>query len=75
MQQLTVDQAKTKLMDLIDAAIAGEEILISKDGGQTVELVPRIIPKKKRQFGSAKDLISMEADFDTPLDEFKEYME
>ena len=75
MQQLTVDQAKTKLVDLIDAAIAGEEILISKDGGHTVELVPRIITTKKRQFGSAKDLISMEADFDTPLDEFKEYME
>ncbi len=31
-------------------------------------------PIQKRQFGCAKGLIKMSADFDAPLDDFKEYM-
>ncbi len=30
--------------------------------------------KVKPQFGSGKDMFSMKADFDEPLDDFKEYM-
>ena len=75
MQQVTVDEAKAHLIDLIDAAVAGEEILITQDGGLSVQLVPHVIKTRKRQFGSAKGLISMAPDFEAPLDEFKEYME
>ena len=75
MQQVTVDEAKVHLVDLIDAAVAGEEVLITKEGGLSVQLVPHVIRPRKRLFGSAKGLISMSPDFDAPLDEFKEYME
>lgn len=75
MQQVTVDEAKNHLIDLIDAAVAGEEILIINQGGLSVQLVPRVTKTRKRQFGSARGLISMAPDFDEPLDEFKEYTE
>ena len=75
MQQVTVDEAKAHLIDLIDAAVAGEEVLITRDGGLSVQLVPHVIRPCKRKFGSAKGLISMSPDFDAPLEEFKEYME
>jgi prevent-host-death family protein len=73
MQQVTVDEAKDHLIDLIDAAVAGEEIVITKVGGSSVQLVPHVLKTRKRQFGSAKGLIAMAPDFDAPLDEFEEY--
>jgi prevent-host-death family protein len=75
MQSMTLDEAKAHLSDLIEAAVAGEEVFIEKNGDLSVQLVPRVIKKRKRQFGSAKGLISMAPDFDEPLNEFKEYME
>lgn len=74
MQTLTLDEAKTRLPDLIEAAVAGEEVFITREG-LSVQLVPQIVKKPKRQFGSARGLISMAPDFDEPLDDFKEYAE
>ena len=75
MQTMTLDEAKTHLVDLIEAATAGEEVFIKKNEDVSVQLVPRIVKKRRRQFGSAKGLISMAPDFDEPLEDFKEYME
>lgn len=75
MQTMTLDEAKTHLVDLIDAAVAGEEVFITKDADLAVQLVPRVVKRRKREFGSAKGLISMAPDFDQPLEDFKEYME
>ncbi len=74
MQTVTLDEAKINLVGLIEAAAAGEEVFI-KNENVSVQLVPREVERRKRQFGSAKGLISMAADFDAPLDDFKEYME
>ncbi len=75
MQTVTLDEAKTRLVALTEAAAAGEEVFITKDEAVSVQLVPRVVQRRKRQFGSAKGLISMAPDFDAPLEEFKEYME
>ena len=72
MQTLTLDEAKNKLPDLIEAAVAGEEIFITRDG-LSVQLVPQTPTKRKRTFGSARGLIQMAPDFDEPLPEFDEY--
>lgn len=74
MQQVTVDEAKAHLIDLIDAAASEEEIYISRDNGVIIQLIPAISKPRMRQFGSAKGLISMAPDFDAPLADFKEYM-
>ena len=74
MQTVTLDEAKTNLVGLIEAAAAGEEVFITKGEDLSVQLVPRTVKKRRRRFGSAKGLISMAPDFDEPLDDFKEYM-
>jgi antitoxin (DNA-binding transcriptional repressor) of toxin-antitoxin stability system len=68
MQTVTLDEAKTHLVDLIDAAAAGVDIFITKDERLSVQLVPRPVKERKRQFGSAKGLISMVPDFDAPFE-------
>lgn len=67
MQQVNLDEAKTHLTDLIEAAIKGEEVVITKRGQPVVKLVPVSQTKSHPQFGSAKGLISMSDDFDCPF--------
>ena len=74
MHQITVEDAKSNLPDLIDAAINGEEVVITKDDQHIVKLVPVLREKPRPQFGSAKGLISISDDFDEPLGDFAEYM-
>jgi antitoxin (DNA-binding transcriptional repressor) of toxin-antitoxin stability system len=75
MQQVTLDEAKTRLDDLIDAALRGDTVSIMADEKRAVQLVPIVRGEHLRQFGSAKGLIQMSDDFDAPLEDFKEYME
>ncbi|MEL6911188.1 MAG: DUF2281 domain-containing protein [Cyanobacteria bacterium J06598_4] len=72
MQTVTVKEAAEKLTDLIDAALRGEEIVITK-GDRIIQLTPKQ-PVKNRKPGSAKGQVWMSEDFDEPLDDFKDYM-
>jgi len=74
MLQVSLEEARAELAVLIDAAISGEDVFISKNEGAAVRLVPLMTSRRKRQFGSAKGLISMAEDFDEPLEDFKENM-
>ncbi len=79
MIQVTLDEAKERLPDLIDAA-RGETVLIEKEADQVVQVVQLVAvqekTKRKPKFGSAKGLIIyMADDFDAPLEGFREYME
>jgi antitoxin (DNA-binding transcriptional repressor) of toxin-antitoxin stability system len=62
------------LTDLIDAAVNGEEILITKVDQHVVKLVPVSTSKPRPQFGSARGLITMSDGFDEPLADFEKYM-
>jgi antitoxin (DNA-binding transcriptional repressor) of toxin-antitoxin stability system len=75
MHQINVDDAKSNLPALIDAAINGEEIVIAKDDQHIVKLVPISRVKPRPQFGSAKGLILIPDNFDESLEDFSEYME
>ena len=74
MQAVTLDEAKTQLVDLVDAAISGETVMITKDG-QQVQLVPVPHHAGRPHFGSARGQIQMAEDFDAPLADFDEYMQ
>ncbi|MBD2498013.1 DUF2281 domain-containing protein [Nostoc sp. MBR 210] len=74
MQQINLAEASQHLSELIDAALDGEEIIITKDNQQAVKLIPILPVKRRRQPGSAKGLITMADDFDAPLEDFQEYM-
>jgi len=74
MSLVNIEQAKTQLPELIEAAVSGEEVVIAKDDQHSVRLVPVSVQKKRPQFGSAKGLIDMAEDFDEPLRDFDEYV-
>jgi len=72
MNQLDLAQAKSKLPELLDLAIEGEEIIITQNNKPVAKISPIKRPLKR---GSAKGKIWMSEDFDEPLTDFKEYME
>jgi len=74
MHQVSLEEAKMQLPDLIDAAVEGKEIIIAKDPQHLVKLVPIPTTKPRPRFGSAKGLITISDDFDEPLKDFEEYM-
>ena len=72
--QVDINDAKSELSKLIDQAIAGEEIIISKGGKPVAKLAPFEKPIQERKPGSAKGKITLARDFDEPLPDniFKE---
>ena len=74
MTQVDLQQAKERFLELIELAVSGEEVIISKDQQPLVKLAPVSRPRRQRKFGSAKGLIAMAEDFDGPLEDFKEYV-
>jgi len=71
---VSYDDVKTKIADLIEAALRGDKVVITKNGQQVVQLVPMKPAHRRRKFGSAKGKIIIAKDFDEPLEDFREYM-
>ena len=68
MAQFTVHVAKTNLSKLIDAALAGEDVVIAKGRKPAVRLVP--IPQGRFKLGLLKGQLSGPGpDFLAPMDE------
>lgn len=75
MQHVKLEDAESNLSALIEAAMDGEEVIITKDDDSVVKLTPvRSKRHHDRRFGSAKGLIKTPPDFDAPLEEFEPYM-
>ena len=74
MHQVDLNEAQSSLQNLIDAAIRGEEVFITKDMLPIVKLVAVKNERKMRKPGSAIGLVHIADDFDEPLEDFKEYM-
>lgn len=74
MHQVTPEEAKANLSDLIEAALRGEKVIIVEVGGSAVQLVPVSQIRRTRKAGSARGQITISPDFDEPLPEFEEYM-
>lgn len=67
MQQVSIEEARDRLQELIDAAIHGEEVVIRKDDLTQIKLMPVSRSQSRPQFGSAKGLIKIADDFDAPI--------
>jgi antitoxin (DNA-binding transcriptional repressor) of toxin-antitoxin stability system len=74
MIQVTMNEAKEHLDDLLAAAERGETVLI-ENGTQVTQLVSIKRPTRRAVFGSARGLIKTADDFNEPLEDFREYME
>ncbi|WIG60281.1 MAG: hypothetical protein OJF49_003029 [Ktedonobacterales bacterium] len=72
--QVTPDEAKDQLNDLINAALRGETVLIAQDSEHKVQLVPIIHMQRNRAAGSGKGIFTMSDNFDAPLPDFEEYL-
>ena len=68
MQKVTIHAAKTQLSRLIEAALAGEDVVIAKGDKPVVRLVP--IPQGKFKFGVLEPgALGEGPDFFAPMDE------
>ena len=75
MSSVTLAEAQSRLVELLQQLRPGEELTIT-DHGQAVALIRKAEQTSwPCQAGSAKGKIWMAPDFDEPLEEFKEYME
>ena len=70
--KVSVYEAKSKLSQMINAALDGDEVVITRNGKDTVRLVP--VPKKDGDWiGMYDGQIIIHDDFDEPLEEIGEY--
>ena len=67
MQRVTVHAAKTHLSRLIEAALAGEDVVIARGSTPVVRLVP--ITKQTFQVGLLAGQLGNGPDFLAPLDD------
>ncbi|MDQ3397102.1 MAG: DUF2281 domain-containing protein [Deinococcota bacterium] len=71
MTKVALQEAPTRLAELVEKAARGEAVVITSDDGTTVRIVaaPQSV-KKRGGYGSAKGQIWMADDFDEPIEDF-----
>lgn len=67
MRTVNIHAAKTQLSRLVDAAAAGEEIIIAKSGKPVARLGPLVGARRKRSLGVLAGKLRVPEDFDAPL--------
>jgi prevent-host-death family protein len=70
-EQYKLADAKARFSEIVQKAMLGEIITVTKENRPVVKIVP--IKPATRNPGTGKG-IWMSADFDQPLDDFAEYM-
>lgn len=70
--KVSVYEAKSKLSQMINKALEGEEVVITRNGEDTVRLTP--VPKKRNWIGMYDGQIKIHDDFDDTLSEFEDYI-
>jgi prevent-host-death family protein len=78
MSFVTIQEAKATLTELIHQLAPGDEVVITENNQPVARLVPSVGEPNPmpRQLGTLRGtVLYVAADFDAPLDDFKEYME
>ncbi|HUH03639.1 MAG TPA: type II toxin-antitoxin system Phd/YefM family antitoxin [Kofleriaceae bacterium] len=73
MKQVNIAEAKSKLSELIEAVLQGDEVLIARRNVPVARLVAVESAKMKPRCGVLEGVAWMADDFDAPLDDFSEY--
>jgi prevent-host-death family protein len=71
--KFNIAEAKSRLSELVQRAMVGEEVIIAKDNKPVAKLIPLAIAGKARKPGSAKGQIWIAPDFDETPADFEEY--
>lgn len=64
MSMVNVDEANTRLSQLLDLAASGEEVIIARAGKPMAKLIPYRIDQRPRKPGYWKGKIKIAKDFD-----------
>ena len=68
---VTIQQAKAQFAQLIQQAVAGEEILVAKGKKPVARIVPIPAFPKERKLGGGKGIVKyISPDFDDSVEEF-----
>ena len=70
MQLIDITHAQTQLPQLMQIALQGEEIIITRNNQPILKLSQISSTPKRRQRGSAKGQIKIAPDFNAPLEVF-----
>ena len=74
MHEVRVEKISTiSLPDLIDSVVGGDEVIFTQNDMPVAKLVAVRRDKPRPQYGSAKGMFVMAADFNDPLPDFDEY--
>lgn len=73
MATYNIAQAKARFSELVDKALAGDDVVIARDHKPLLRLMPLQDHSRSLKPGSARGRIWMADDFDAPLDDFQEY--
>jgi prevent-host-death family protein len=78
MPTVTVEEARSKLSELIHHLTPDAEVVITENDQPVARLVPaapQSEPRKVPRLGTLRGTVLSMEHFDDPLDDFKEYME
>ncbi|HEV3081971.1 MAG TPA: type II toxin-antitoxin system Phd/YefM family antitoxin [Gemmataceae bacterium] len=78
MSTVTIEEAQAKLTDLIHNLTPGAEVVITENNRPVARLLAtkQEPQRQQRQLSSLRgSILYMAPDFDTALDDFREYME
>ena len=74
MSSVPIEEAQTRLVDLIDRLQPGDEVVITRGAKPVAKLTAATPTRASRRLGTMKGTVKYVApDFDAPLDEFREY--
>ena len=65
--EVSVSAAKTHLSRLLDRAVRGEEVVITRNGKPIARVVPAQQRRAPRKLGALRGKVRVAADFDAPL--------
>ena len=75
MSTITLQEAQTRLSEIIHRLTPGEEVVITENNQPVARLLPSEQQEKPRQLGTLKGtVLYMAPDFDAPLEDFKDFM-
>lgn len=75
METIEIDQAILQINQLLEMAMKGKDIIITKNHEPMVRLTSIKTDKKRLPlFGSDKNIITISDDFDETLEDFQEYI-
>lgn len=67
MDAINIYEAKTRLSQLVDQAVAGQDVVVSRHGKPLVRITRLQVAPRRIRFGVLKGRVRIAADFDASL--------